>query len=163
LFVLGLATIIPVAIALAVRGLYSRTYNRLKILAGILVSIAFIIAVDYAMNNILKPHQQHRIYVTLVLEDDPQGVGYNVNQSKIAIGSGGFSGKGFLDTTRIASSHPELWRDICILNRENLLEAIEVFQQNLKRVSQYLSAHDSEALEEDFKRARKLREGIGKN
>lgn len=74
-----------------------------------------------------------------------------------------FSGKGFFDTTRIASSHPELWRDICILNRENLLEAIEVFQQNLKRVSQYLSAHDSEALEEDFKRARKLREGIGKN
>ena len=74
-----------------------------------------------------------------------------------------FSGKGFLDTTRIASSHPELWRDICILNRENLLEVIEVFQQNLKRVSQYLSAHDSEALEEDFKRARKLREGIGKN
>jgi prephenate dehydrogenase len=74
-----------------------------------------------------------------------------------------FSGKGFLDTTRIASSHPELWRDICILNRENLLEAIEVFQQNLKRVSQYLSARDSETLEEDFKRARKLREGIGKN
>ena len=74
-----------------------------------------------------------------------------------------FSGKGFLDTTRIASSHPELWRDICILNRENLLEAIEVFQQNLTRVSRYLSARDSEALEEDFKRARKLRESIGKN
>jgi prephenate dehydrogenase len=74
-----------------------------------------------------------------------------------------FSGKGFLDTTRIASSHPELWRDICILNRENLLEAINVFQQNLKRVSQYLSTRDSGALEEDFKRARKLREGIGKN
>jgi rod shape determining protein RodA len=59
-----------------------------------------IISVDYAMNNVLKPHQQYRIYVTLGLEDDPQGVGYNVNQSKIAIGSGGFSGKGYLDGTQ---------------------------------------------------------------
>ena len=57
-------------------------------------------SVDYAMNNILKPHQQHRIYVTLGIEDDPQGVGYNVNQSKIAIGSGGFSGKGYLNGTQ---------------------------------------------------------------
>lgn len=100
LFILGLATIVPIAIVVAVRGLYSRVYGRLKILAGIMVAIAFIISVDYAINNILKPHQQHRIYVTLGLEDDPQGVGYNVNQSKIAIGSGGFSGKGYLNGTQ---------------------------------------------------------------
>jgi len=58
------------------------------------------ISVDYSINNILKPHQQHRIYVTLGIEDDPQGVGYNVNQSKIAIGSGGFKGKGYLNGTQ---------------------------------------------------------------
>ena len=52
------------------------------------------------MNNILKEHQQRRIYVTLGLENDPQGAGYNVNQSKIAIGSGGFSGKGYLQGTQ---------------------------------------------------------------
>ena len=64
------------------------------------VAILFVVSVDYAMNNVLKEHQRQRIYVTLGLEDDPQGVGYNLNQSKIAIGSGGFSGKGFLKGTQ---------------------------------------------------------------
>ncbi|MBR0502252.1 MAG: rod shape-determining protein RodA [Paludibacteraceae bacterium] len=48
----------------------------------------------------LKPHQQSRIRVTLGMENDPQKAGYNVNQSKIAIGSGGVSGKGFLNGTQ---------------------------------------------------------------
>ncbi len=100
LFVLGLASLIPVAFVMAVKGFRQRKYAHLKILAGAVIAIAFIVSVDYAMNNILKPHQQHRIYVTLGIEDDPQGVGYNVNQSKIAIGSGGFSGKGYLNGTQ---------------------------------------------------------------
>ncbi len=100
LFVTGLITLIPVTLFLALRGLRDRTYQALKVLAGAVVAVVFIISVDYAMNNVLKPHQQYRIYVTLGLEDDPQGVGYNVNQSKIAIGSGGFSGKGYLDGTQ---------------------------------------------------------------
>lgn len=41
---------------------------------------------DYVFNDILEPHQQIRIKVSLGLEDDPSGAGYNVNQSKIAIG-----------------------------------------------------------------------------
>ena len=100
LFTLGLITLAPVVPYLALRAYRTRAYSLLKILAGVVVAIIFIITVDFAMNNILKPHQQHRIYVTLGLEDDPQGVGYNVNQSKIAIGSGGFSGKGYLNGTQ---------------------------------------------------------------
>ena len=100
LFIIGLATAIPTSIILTVKGLNARLYGHLKILACVAVAILFMISVDYAMNNILKPHQQHRIYVTLGIEDDPQGVGYNVNQSKIAIGSGGFSGKGYLEGTQ---------------------------------------------------------------
>jgi rod shape determining protein RodA len=100
LFNLGLATLLPVSMVIAVKGLRLREYTQMKILAGFIISIVFIISVDFAMNNVLKPHQQHRIYVTLGLEDDPQGVGYNVNQSKIAIGSGGFSGKGYLNGTQ---------------------------------------------------------------
>jgi len=100
LFILGLAALIPTALLITVKGVRTREFVQLKILAGMLISIAFIISVDYAMNNVLKPHQQHRIYVTLGLENDPQGVGYNVNQSKIAIGSGGFSGKGYLNGTQ---------------------------------------------------------------
>lgn len=63
-------------------------------------SIAFLFSVDYVFNDILEPHQQVRIKVSLGLEDDPSGAGYNVNQSKIAIGSGGLMGKGFLNGTQ---------------------------------------------------------------
>ena len=48
----------------------------------------------------LEPHQQNRIKVTLGIEEDLRGAGYNVNQSKIAIGSGGITGKGFLNGTQ---------------------------------------------------------------
>ena len=99
-FLTGLAAFLPVSVVLAVKGVNFRLYGNLKILAGIVIAVVFMISVDYAMNNILKPHQQHRIYVALGLEDDPKGVGYNVNQSKIAIGSGGFSGKGYLNGTQ---------------------------------------------------------------
>lgn len=63
-------------------------------------SLVFLFSVDYVFSDILEPHQQIRIKVSLGLEDDPSGAGYNVNQSKIAIGSGGFSGKGFLNGTQ---------------------------------------------------------------
>lgn len=65
-----------------------------------LASLAFLFSVDYVFNNVLEPHQQIRIKVSLGLEDDPSGAGYNVNQSKIAIGSGGLTGKGFLNGTQ---------------------------------------------------------------
>jgi rod shape determining protein RodA len=64
------------------------------------ISIGFMFSVDYVFDDMMKPHQQQRIRVSLGLEDDPAGAGYNVNQSKIAIGSGGFWGKGFLNGTQ---------------------------------------------------------------
>lgn len=100
LFLMGLVALVPVSLIILLQSLRLREYVQMKILLGLFVSVVFIIVVDYSMNNLLKPHQQHRIYVTLGLEDDPQGVGYNVNQSKIAIGSGGFSGKGYLKGTQ---------------------------------------------------------------
>jgi rod shape determining protein RodA len=65
-----------------------------------IASIGFCYASDYLFNKILEPHQQIRIKVLLSMEDDLSGAGYNVNQSKIAIGSGGFLGKGFLNGTQ---------------------------------------------------------------
>lgn len=65
-----------------------------------LASIGFVYSVDYIFNNILEKHQQTRINILLGLEEDPKGAGYNVNQSKIAIGSGGWTGKGFLQGTQ---------------------------------------------------------------
>src|SRR5690606_25883192 len=74
-----------------------------KYLYLILVSLGAIVlsyTSDYLFNKILEPHQQIRIQVLLNMEDDLRGAGYNVNQSKIAIGSGGFWGKGFLNGTQ---------------------------------------------------------------
>ena len=64
------------------------------------ISVGYLFSVDYVFNDILEPHQQVRIKVSLGLKDDPTGAGYNVNQSKIAIGSGGLWGKGFLNGTQ---------------------------------------------------------------
>ena len=63
-------------------------------------SVGYLLSIDYAFNKILQPHQRTRINVTLGLEDDPRGTGYNVNQSLIAIGSGGLTGKGFMKGTQ---------------------------------------------------------------
>lgn len=59
----------------------------------------FTLSVDFAFENVLQPHQRDRVYVLLGKTKDDKKVGYNVNQSKIAIGSGGFLGKGFLNGT----------------------------------------------------------------
>lgn len=63
-------------------------------------STGFFYSVNYVLNDVLQPHQQTRIRVLLGLEDDPRGAGYNVIQAKIAIGSGGLKGKGFLNGTQ---------------------------------------------------------------
>ena len=60
----------------------------------------FVFSVDYAFNKVLQEHQRSRIEVLLGMKDDPKGDGYNVHQSKIAIGSGGLTGKGFLQGTQ---------------------------------------------------------------
>ena len=79
----------------------SRKIRELIIISILLSAcIGFIYSVDYAFENILEPHHVSRIKVLLGQESDPQGSGYNVNQSMIAIGSGGFLGKGFLNGTQ---------------------------------------------------------------
>ncbi len=70
------------------------------LIAGGILATGFIFSVDYAFENILEPHQKTRINVLLGIEQDLRGAGYNVHQSKIAIGSGGFAGKGFLQGTQ---------------------------------------------------------------
>ncbi len=63
-------------------------------------AIVFTFSADYLFDRVLQPHQQSRIKVLLNMEQDPRGAGYNVNQSKIAIGSGGLFGKGYLNGTQ---------------------------------------------------------------
>ncbi|MDE5421062.1 rod shape-determining protein RodA [Ancylomarina sp. DW003] len=70
------------------------------ILALVIGSLFYTFSVSYIFDTVLEPHQQQRINELLGIKSDPYGAGYNVNQSKIAIGSGGFNGKGFLNGTQ---------------------------------------------------------------
>jgi rod shape determining protein RodA len=95
--------VILVLAGLAVLAYYYNKQLRKKwwILVGIwLASVAVVFTVDYVFDNVLEDHQKTRINVLLGKEIDPKGAGYNVNQSKIAIGSGGLIGKGFLQGTQ---------------------------------------------------------------
>ena len=71
-------------------------------LLAFLLGIALIFSTDFLFKKVLQDHQRSRIEVLLGMKEDLAGVGYNVNQSKIAIGSGGITGKGFLQGTQTA-------------------------------------------------------------
>jgi len=97
-------TILLVAIGIIVLlgiGLNAKKPKQLLyiIVTGIVVTIA-VRSVDFVLTDVLQPHQQKRVLSLVNPNIDPLGVGWNVTQSKIAIGSGGFSGKGFLEGTQ---------------------------------------------------------------
>jgi rod shape determining protein RodA len=78
-----------------------KKFKRIAFLVfGALIISAVIESVDYVVTDVLKPHQQNRVKALINPDADPLGYGWNVTQSKIAIGSGGFWGKGFLKGTQ---------------------------------------------------------------
>lgn len=88
------------AVYMLLRIRLNKEKRNLWIALYLLGSVLFYHSCEYVMHNVLKPHQQVRIEVLLGLKEDLSGVGYNVHQSKIAIGSGGLTGKGFLNGTQ---------------------------------------------------------------
>jgi prephenate dehydrogenase len=72
-----------------------------------------------------------------------------------------FSGAGFRDFTRIAASSPEIWKDICLMNRENIVLMIDRYQAALDRIKQELLVGDGENLEKHLKTASDIRRGLG--
>lgn len=77
-----------------------RAHSLIIVYLFLLGSVMYVNTVGYGFNHILKPHQRERINIMLGFESDPHGKGYNVNQSIISIGSGGFAGKGYLQGTQ---------------------------------------------------------------
>jgi len=71
-----------------------------------------------------------------------------------------YAGSGFKDTTRIALSSPELWRDISLLNRDNLIALIERLEKNLDVIVSMMRDADAAGLEQEFSKAQSLRKKI---
>lgn len=90
----------PVALFLLIRSMYKRNKIMRKYMLAFLCGICIIFSVDFVFDNILQDHQRARIETLFGMKEDLMGVGYNVHQSLIAIGSGGFGGKGFLNGTQ---------------------------------------------------------------
>ena len=109
LFILTLVAPLPfvyVSILFVVISLYffsKRVNDKTPLLAyilSVLISIGYVYSVDYIFNEIFEQRHRDRFNIVLGKEVDTQGIGYNLNQSKIAIGSGGWEGKGFLQGTQ---------------------------------------------------------------
>jgi rod shape determining protein RodA len=99
-----------------------RAISYLYVLLFILGSVAFVESTEYVFSDVLQPHQQMRILVTLGIEQDLNGAGYHVGQSKIAIGSGGLTGKGYLNGTQTKLKYvPEQETDFifCTIGEEH--------------------------------------------
>jgi len=77
-----------------------RKFSRWAAIIAFFAGLAMIFSTEFIFNDVLQDHQRKRIEVLLGMKEDPSGVGYNVNQSMIAIGSGGLFGKGFLQGTQ---------------------------------------------------------------
>ncbi len=72
----------------------------------------------------------------------------------------GYAGKGFKDATRIALSSPEMWRDISIFNKENLIKMIDAFRENLDKITKCLMENNASCIEDEFLRAQTLRKKL---
>jgi prephenate dehydrogenase len=71
-----------------------------------------------------------------------------------------FAGGGLRDTTRIAASSPEMWRDICLWNRDNLLELIDIYERHLHEMKRLIAASDGPGLEKEMEHAKQVRERL---
>ncbi|MBD5204106.1 MAG: rod shape-determining protein RodA [Bacteroidales bacterium] len=115
-------SIIGLAIAYVSLAMFRHRIQKYVVtIAFVATSVAFLFSVNYVFGNVLEPHQQIRIKVALGIEEDLRGAGYNVNQSKIAIGSGGLTGKGFLNGTQTKLKYvPEQHTDFifCTIGEE---------------------------------------------
>ena len=97
---ISVGIVVALAIYTVVISVYWRKYMLLLVAIFSLFCIGYTQACDFVFTKVLQPHQRIRIEVLLGMKEDPAGAGYNVNQARIAIGSGRFFGKGYLNGTQ---------------------------------------------------------------
>ena len=112
---------------------------------------------------IMEPDRHDRVYAAV--SHLPHLIAYTMVNTVSDIDESyfPFCGQGFRDMTRIAASSPEIWTDISLLNRENILKMISVFRENLTTIETHLKASEAAALKQEFARASSARERIEQN
>ena len=108
----------------------------------------------------MDPHTHDGIYAAV--SHLPHLVAYALVNTVGDIDEGhvSYAGSGFKDSTRIALSSPALWRDVALLNRENLIKDLGLFRKNLDEMEELLKSSDAGGIEKVFMKARTLREKI---
>ncbi len=96
-YIIGIATILTITVSV-IRKRKKKSIS--IILSYFLLSTLFLTSFDYVYDNILEDRHRNRLEIMLGIKHDPSGVGYNQHQSMVAIGSGGWTGKGFLEGTQ---------------------------------------------------------------
>ena len=111
----------------------------------------------------MPPAQHDRIYAAV--SHLPHLIAYAMVNTVTDIDSSylSYCGQGFRDMTRIAASSPDIWTDIALLNRQNLIELIDLFRENLNRIETQLKTAGVDALRQEFIRAKTARENIGQD
>ena len=97
---ISMGIVIALVVYSIVIGIYWRKLMLVLVALFTLFCIGYTHACDFVFQKLLQPHQRIRIEVLLGMKEDPAGAGYNVNQARIAIGSGRFFGKGYLNGTQ---------------------------------------------------------------
>ena len=97
---ISMGIVVALALYIVFVSIYWRKYKLLIVAVFSLFCIGYTQACDFVFTRVLQPHQRTRIEVLLGMKEDPAGAGYNVNQARIAIGSGRFLGKGYLKGTQ---------------------------------------------------------------
>ena len=131
-----------------------RRFSLRMLLLAVVVFAGLVFSTDFVFHKVLQDHQRLRIEVLLGMKDDPHGVGYNVRQSMIAIGSGGFAGKGFTNGTQNTGGFvPEQSTDFifCTVGEEwgflGCLVVLALYRFLITRI-----LHDAERSREGFTR-----------
>lgn len=107
----------------------------------------------------MDPYEHDRVFA--LVSHLPHVAAYALVSALVGMDGGeraiAYAGGGFKDFTRIAGSHPDMWRDICILNGENIIKALDSYQESLWRLRDLIEKKDGAALAEEFGKARDVR------
>lgn len=119
---------------------------------------SYVVRMDGAKHDMILAAISHLPHVVVYsLVNTVAGVGED-NEDVLNYSAGGFT-----DFTRIASSSPEMWRDICLMNREALIKVIDSFQERVERIRGLIEEGDSAALAEEFRKAKLFRDSLRGN